>query len=101
MISVVASVRVKPGSLSDFLEVFRSNVPSVREESGCVEYFPAVDIHADLPPQILDENVVTILEKWETLDALRDHLKAPHMVAYKETVRDMVEDVSLKVLQEA
>ncbi|MBE9521553.1 MAG: antibiotic biosynthesis monooxygenase, partial [Proteobacteria bacterium] len=72
-----------------------------RDENGCIEYFPAVDIDADLPPQSLDENVVTIIEKWENLEALRDHLNAPHMLAYKEKVKNIVEDVSLKVLQEA
>jgi quinol monooxygenase YgiN len=49
----------------------------------------------------LDENVVTIIEKWESLEALRDHLKAPHMLAYQEKVKDIVEDRSLKVLEEA
>ncbi|MBE9547242.1 MAG: antibiotic biosynthesis monooxygenase [Proteobacteria bacterium] len=101
MINVIASIRVKPGSLPEFLEIFKFNVPNVREEKGCIEYFPAVDIDADVPPQILDENVVTIIEKWESTEALRDHLNAPHMLAYKEKVKDIVEDVSLKVLQEA
>ena len=101
MINVIASIRVKAGRLSEFLEIFKSNVPNVREERGCIEYFPAVDIDADLPPQSLDENVVTIIEKWESLEALRDHLKAHHMLAYKEKVKDIVEDISLKVLKEA
>jgi len=101
MINVIASIHVKSGKLSDFLEILKSNLPSVREERGCIEYFPAVDIDADLPPQSLDENVVTIIEKWESLEALRDHLNAPHMLAYKEKVNKIVEDVSLKVLQEA
>jgi len=101
MINVIASIRVKSGKLSDFLEIFKSNVPNVREERGCIEYFPAVDIITDLPPQSLDENVVTIIEKWEGLEALRDHLNGPHMLAYKKKVNDIVEDVSVKVLQEA
>ncbi|OPX36240.1 MAG: antibiotic biosynthesis monooxygenase [Desulfobacteraceae bacterium 4484_190.2] len=101
MINVIASIRVKGDKLSDFLEIFKSNLTSVREERGCIEYFPAVDIDADLPPQSLDENVVTIIEKWESLEDLSDHLNAPHMLAYKEKVKDIVEGVSIKVLQEA
>ena len=100
MINVIASIRVREGRLTEFIEIFKSNVPNVREERGCIEYFPTVDINADLPPQSLDRNVVTIIEKWESLDALRDHLKAPHMLSYKERVKDMVEDLSLKVLKE-
>jgi quinol monooxygenase YgiN len=101
MINVIASIRVKAGRVSDFLEIFKSNVPSVKEERGCIEYFPAVDIDADLPPQNLDENVVTIIEKWESLEALRDHLAAPNMLAYREKVKDIVEETHLKVLTEA
>jgi len=56
---------------------------------------------ADLPPQVLDENTVTIIEKWESLEALRDHLNTPHMLAYREKVKDIVAELSLKVLQEA
>lgn len=101
MINVIASIRVKTGSLADFLEIFKANIPKVREEKGCIEYFPAVDIDAKLPPQILDENVVTIIEKWESLEALLDHLDSPHMMAYGEKVKDMVTGLSLKVLREA
>jgi quinol monooxygenase YgiN len=49
----------------------------------------------------LDKNVVTIIEKWESLHALRDHLNTPHMLTYRERVKDIVEGTSLKVLKEA
>ena len=101
MINVLASIGVKEGKLAEFLTIFKANVPIVKQENGCIEYFPTVDIDADLPPQILDKDVVTIIEKWENLEALRDHLKSPHMTAYQEKVKDLVESVSLKVLREA
>jgi quinol monooxygenase YgiN len=34
MINVIASICVKAGKLSDFLEIFKSNIPSVIEERG-------------------------------------------------------------------
>ncbi|MBM4279130.1 MAG: antibiotic biosynthesis monooxygenase, partial [Deltaproteobacteria bacterium] len=40
MISVIASIRVKAGRRSEFLQIFKANIPKVREEKGCVEYFP-------------------------------------------------------------
>jgi quinol monooxygenase YgiN len=101
MIHVIASIRVKVGKLSEFLEIFKGNVPSVLGEKGCIGYVPGVDIDAALPTQNLDENVVTVIEKWENLEALRDHFKTPHMVAYREKVKDMVEDISVRVLREA
>ena len=52
------------------MKIFKANVPLVRAEKGCIQYVPTVDIDADLPPQIMDENVVTIIEAWESLEAL-------------------------------
>ena len=66
MIHVLASIQVKPGKRNAFLEIFKTNVPNVLQEEGCVEYSPAVDIDAGLPPQVLNENIVTIIEKWGT-----------------------------------
>jgi quinol monooxygenase YgiN len=101
MINVLASIRVKTGRRSDFIKIFKANMPLVRAEKGCIEYFPAVDIDAKLSRQVLDENIVTIIEKWESLEALHDHMKAPHMLAYREKVKDLVESSTLKILQEA
>jgi len=101
MITVLASIRVKTGGLSDFLEIFKANVSHVRKEKGCLEYFPAVDIDAGLPGQTFDETVVTVVEQWEGLEALRDHAGAPHMLAYREKAKDLVEGISVKVLREA
>lgn len=101
MVTVIASIRVKAGHRPAFLEIFKSNVPLVRAEEGCIEYYPAVDLDAALPPQTLDEHVVTVVEKWTSLEALNRHLNAPHMASYRARVKDMVEGVSLKVLQEA
>jgi quinol monooxygenase YgiN len=100
MIHVIASVQVKLGKVSEFLKIFKANVPLVKGEKGCIQYVPTVDIVAGLPPQIMDENVVTIIEAWESLEALRNHLAASHMLAYREKVSGIVENVSLKVLQE-
>ena len=100
MINVIASVRVKAGKVPEFLEVFKSNVPRVKEERGCIEYFPTLDVQADLPPQSLDENVVTIIEKWESMDALRDHLGSQNMRDQQKREKDLVEGISLKVLRE-
>lgn len=100
MITVLASVRIKEGKISEYLDVFKANIPHVKNEKGCIEYFPAVDIVSNHPAQELDENIVTIVEKWESLDALYKHLKTPHMLAYRENVKDIVEDVSIKILQQ-
>jgi len=101
MINVIASIHIKDGRLSEFIEIFKSNIPNVLQEKGCIEYVPTIDVPTDLPPQEMNNNVVTIIEKWDSLEDLQAHLSAPHMLAYKENVKDLVDKVSLKVLAEA
>ncbi len=101
MINVIASIQVIEGKLSKFIEIFKSNVPKVIEEKGCIEYVPTVDVPTGLPPQELNSNVVTIIEKWGGLEDLKAHLTSSHMLEYREKTKDLVEKVSIKILKEA
>lgn len=101
MINVLATVQIKPGARGEFLGHFNEIIPAVRNENGCIEYFPAIDVEAGLDVQSLDSDSVTVIEKWESLEALYAHLKAPHMVAYKQKVKDLVVNLSLKILTDA
>lgn len=101
MIYVIASVKLKDGVHEKFLEIFKANIPAVLKEQGCIEYVPTIDVESGLPPQQLDSSVVTIVEKWESVEALHAHLAAPHMLDYREKTKDLVESVSLKILTAA
>lgn len=101
MIHVLASIHVKTGKRSAFLEIFKSNIANVLNEKGCVSYVPAIDVPTGLPPQELNDSVVTIIEQWSSLEALKAHLTAPHMISYREKVKNLVDHASLKVLTEA
>lgn len=101
MISVIASIHVRQGNLEEFIKIFKSNVPAVLNEKGCNEYFPTVDLPTGLPPQELNGNVVTIIEKWDSLPDLKAHLSAPHMLEYREKTKNLVEKMSVKILKDA
>jgi quinol monooxygenase YgiN len=101
MINVIASIHIKEGQVAAFLDIFKSNIPNVLQEQGCMEYIPTVDVPTGLAPQELDGNVVTILEKWGSVENLKAHLVSPHMRAYQAKVKDLVEKVTVKVLAEA
>ncbi len=101
MVHVLAIVRVKPGCKARFLDILKGNMPAVQAENGCREYRPVIDTDSGLSNQVLDPDAVVIIEKWESLEALRTHLAAPHMAAYREKVKELVSGVSLKVLQDA
>ncbi len=100
MINVIASIQIKEGQLPEFIGIFKSNIPKVLEEKGCIEYVPTIDVSTGFPPQELNPNGVTIIEKWDSLDDLMAHLSAPHMIEYKEITKDLVEKMSVKVLEE-
>jgi quinol monooxygenase YgiN len=101
MIHVIASIQIKKDRVSAFIDIFKANIPNVLKEKGCIEYVPTIDVPTDFPRQELNPAVVTIIEKWNSLEDLRAHLSAPHMLAYQTKVKDLVENVSLKVLTAA
>ena len=100
MIHVIATIELNAGCRENFLKILNENVPKVRDEEGCLAYEPTVDVEPGLPiPVAVRENVVTIVEAWENLEALQAHLKTPHMTAYREAVKDWVNNLSLQVLR--
>jgi quinol monooxygenase YgiN len=100
MIFVIATIGVAAGRRNDFLAEFRQLVPKVRAEEGCIEYLPTVDLPTTIPAQPDERsNVVTVVEKWESIEALEAHLVAPHMLEYRGKVKELVVGVSLQILK--
>jgi quinol monooxygenase YgiN len=98
----VAAVRIKEGKLEEFLEMFRKLVPMIRQEKGCHQYVFTTDMEGTgISAQKLEKNVVTFIEKWESVDALEAHMMTPHMKAQVAKEKDFVDElVSLKILKE-
>ena len=42
-----------------------------------------------------------VIEKWESMDALKAHGAAPHMVAYAAKTKDMIESRVIHILSPA
>lgn len=102
MIYVIATIEVVAGQRDALLDEFRQLVPQVLAEEGCLDYGPAVDLETNLTaPPARRENVVTVLEKWQNIEALERHLIAPHMVQYRAKVKALVVGTSLRILRPA
>jgi quinol monooxygenase YgiN len=100
MIHVVATIQLAAGRRAEFLAEQRSLLPLVRAEAGCVEYVPTVDVAVSDPPASpLRDDVVVMIEKWESLDALRAHFTAPHMKSFREKVKPLVVSTKVEVFQ--
>jgi quinol monooxygenase YgiN len=102
MIHVVAVVTAKPGKREEILKHFRANVPAVKAEKGCIEYGPAVDAENALGFQAkVGPETFLVIEKWESMEALKAHAAAPHMAAYAGKVKDMIASRVIHILQPA
>lgn len=72
-IVVLARMQTQPGKEAAFVKAFLSTVPISRAEAGCLAY----EVNTDLT----DSTKFVIYERWADRDALRAHIKSPHMQA--------------------
>src|SRR3990170_636197 len=102
MVHVIAVITAKPGKRAQILEHFRANVPNVAVEPGCIEYGAAVDAEGAPPIQAKwGADTFLVIEKWESMDALKAHAAAPHMAAYAAKVKDMIASRVIHILSPA
>lgn len=102
MVHVVATIEVVDGKRDAFLQEFHKLVPLVYAEAGCHEYAPYLDVETDIDAQGESRaNVVTVLEKWRDVAALKAHLNAAHMKAFREKAGHLVANVRLQILKQA
>ncbi len=102
MICVLATIETTAGGRDNLLTVFRELVPQVRAETGCIEYTPMVDVSDGLEGQPPGrDNVVTVVEKWESVAALEAHLATPHMAEFRVRTASLRLRLTLQILQPA
>ncbi|SDR07775.1 Quinol monooxygenase YgiN [Rhizobiales bacterium GAS191] len=102
MIHVIAVITAKPGQRAAILKEFHANIPAVHAEAGCIEYGPATDAEGLGAMQTpFGPDTFVVIEKWESLDALKAHAKAPHMAAYGARTKDMIATRVIHVLAPA
>ena len=101
MIHVIATIELAEGSRERFLTEFHRIIDIVRDEDGCIEYGPAIDVATSVSSSPARDNVVTVVEKWTNVASLEVHLTAPHMDTYRAKVKDIVRSVNIQVLAPA
>jgi len=102
MIHVIAVITAKPGKREEILRHFRANVPNVHAEKGCIEYGAAIDADNALPFQTKwGADTFLVIEKWESMDALKAHAAAPHMAAYGARTKELIASRVIHILSPA
>ena len=102
MIHVIAIITAKPGKREEILKHARANLAAVRAEKGCIEYGPVVDAENALGFQTrLGPDTFMVVEKWESMDALKAHAAAPHMAAYGAKTKEHIATRVIHILSNA
>ena len=99
MIHVLAIITARPNQRAILLEAFKAIVPVVHAEAGCIEYGPVIDVDGADPA--FGSDTFVVVEKWESMAALKAHAVAPHMAAYGAKTRDLVAKRAVHVLTDA
>ena len=91
MIRVVAVITANPGRREELLAAFRATSPMCGRKRGCIEYAGHIDAAEAGPFQTkFGPDALVVLESWESPEALRDHVVAPHMKSYAQRTKDLV-----------
>jgi quinol monooxygenase YgiN len=100
MINVIATITIKESKISEFKSIFIANIPNVLNEKGCLDYRLTSDFDTGFEQQVIIENSLTVIEQWNTFEDFQNHRLAPHMIEHKLKVKDLVDNLSIKVLHE-
>ena len=99
MIFVIAeSILKDEAATAEFIRIAKANLATVRAEKGCISYNLTEDCKEGAAAANARPNVLTFVECWESMEALQNHLAAPHMKAFMEKVGGLRTGKSLKIV---
>ncbi|MFN7916517.1 MAG: putative quinol monooxygenase [Vicinamibacterales bacterium] len=84
-VTVIASIKVKPGTETRARQLLGSIVPDTLQEPGCLAY--------DLHQSLTEPTEFMFYERWESDEALAAHAAstAPHRLALRESMAEFVD----------
>ena len=100
MIHVLVTNIIKPDCLDEYLSLAHQLGPMVNKEPGCIRYIYTVDTDSPLSIQDkINKNQVTLIEEWESLNALKEHLAKRHLKEYGKKMAPLRSSVTARVTQ--
>ncbi|MDR1898961.1 MAG: antibiotic biosynthesis monooxygenase [Treponema sp.] len=100
MVHLVVTFLIKEGKMDDYLREVRKLRPLVLAEEGCVEYTFLRETKSGLNIQeAVNPNRLTLVEKWESPEALAVHGAASNLTDFNARVKDFLVSASARVLE--
>lgn len=72
MIKVVAKQTIKEDKVEACKDIITGLVEATRKEEGCITY--------ELYEDIKKKNILTFIEEWESMEALKSHMNSKHFL---------------------
>ena len=88
-IVVLAKVYPKSGCRDTVVELSEDLIENTLNEEGNIDYQLLAS---------LDDNTLTFIEKWESLDALKQHMGSPHFQFFGSETADFIENMDIQVI---
>lgn len=90
MIYLIATLKIKPGSMPAIKEAVMPCIEGTRNEPGNISY--------DLFQSATDENTLTFVERWENQEAVDNHFTEPHFLAWREIGQQYFLDRKIEII---
>ncbi|MEM9574160.1 MAG: putative quinol monooxygenase [Pseudomonadota bacterium] len=90
MIYLIATLKIKPGSLPAIMEAVAPCIEATRKEKGCISY--------DLFQSTTDENTLTFVERWTDQASIDAHFEEPHLIAWREAGEPFFTDRKIEII---
>jgi quinol monooxygenase YgiN len=82
MIVVIGRVRTDASKREELVRIAQEVARASREESACIGY----RFYADTE----EEDAYVFVEEWESLDALREHFRTPHIATFMKAIPNAI-----------
>ena len=88
-IVVLAKVYPKNGCRDTVIELSQDLIENTLAEDGNIDYQLLSSIN---------DNTLTFVEKWQSLEALQKHMASPHFKIFGDETSDFVENMEIQVV---
>lgn len=101
MLTIIAEIKVKSAAehFQRVLTALSNITPTVLKEDGCFAYDILVNHQSNAAYQAPLLDTIIMLEKWQSMQHLDQHLATAHMQRYQEQVKDDVLAVKISILE--
>ncbi|MCB1439818.1 MAG: antibiotic biosynthesis monooxygenase [Nitratireductor sp.] len=92
MIHLIATLKIKPGSLEDIRAHAMPCIAATRLEPGCISY----DLHQSLS----EPDTLVFVERWKDRPALDAHFGMPHLVEWRDNGAPFILERRIEIIED-